>query len=84
MEIGAPRVVDAMHGPDTPVWRKCGVCSGCQSWVYTANDPAAIAFAISAPITGIDLLRRHGTNRLPDGSAKSFCTSTTSNAERSS
>src|SRR6266540_2294455 len=66
-----------------PSFSKCGVLSGCQSWVYTTVAPACLARSISRFTTGTTCSPPL-TYRLPAGSAKSFWTSTTTSAARGS
>src|SRR6266511_1498067 len=80
----------APHVPPTqctgqipPSFSKCGVDSGCQSCEYTTNAPASRAAAISA-LTTAGTSSPPRTYSDPFGSAKSFCTSTTSSAVRES
>src|SRR5436309_11266947 len=64
-----------------PSLAKCGVDSGCQSWVYTTSVPAARARAVS-PFAAAGTRSPPRTYSDPFGSAKSFCTSTTRRAVR--
>jgi hypothetical protein len=66
-------------GQIPPSFAKCGVDSGCQSCVATTRPSADVAIAISRLMTGTTASPPL-TDRLPAGSAKSFCTSTTTSA----
>ena len=66
-----------------PSFAKCGVDSGCQSWVNTIVASAARAIAISPLMIGT-ILAPPWTARPPGGSAKSFWRSTITRAVRAS
>src|SRR3990170_2850719 len=66
-------------GQIPPSLAKCGVDAGCQSCVYNTGAPAATARCTSS-LTRATISSPPRTDRLPAGSAKSFCRSTTMSA----
>ena len=66
-------------GQTPPSAAKWGVCCGCQSWLYATSAPFALARAASRLTIGM-MSAPPRTLRLPEGSAKSFWTSTTISA----